>query len=126
MDTDKLEAGRELDALIAECVMGKSVVETEECNGIDNLWLAPYRDEWDDAPLPQYSVKIRAAWAVVEKLGYNWNLYRDVGKCGDDYETSGDGLYRFIYSAPGMPMQGVTASTAPLAICRAALKAVEV
>ena len=138
MDIDKLEAGPETDALVGKHVMGWTLTDT-----VNVTWdeVAEYRkrptvstsdnigsrvwnnnrrvDEW--CP----STDIVAAWEVVEKLEYNWTLGRDVGQCGDDYETSGDKLYRFVYSAPGMPMQGISANTAPLAICHAALKAIQ-
>ena len=99
-----MEAGREMDALVAKMVTHNNYVFNNEH--------------------PSYSTNIASAWEVVEKLGYNWTLTRDVGKCGNDYETAGDMTYRFIYAAPGLPMEGVTADPAPLAICRAALLAV--
>ena len=117
---------RELDALVAEKVMGCRVA-----------WnAAPYCDCSVDRPhdiatdddtfeLPFYSTDIAAAWEVVETLGYNWSLNRDVGKCWNDYQIAGDLKYRFVLAAPGSPMEGVVADTAPRAICLAALKAME-
>ena len=109
-----MPAGREMDALVAEKVMGADTKQYYRLDGIP----------WHKHDLPAYSTEIDAAWKVIKGLEYNWNLCRDVGKCGSDYETAGDMNYRFIYTAPGMPMEGITADTAPLAICRAALLAV--
>jgi hypothetical protein len=47
-----MAAGRELDALVAEKVMGEKVVETDECNGEDNLWLNRITDFGDQFELP--------------------------------------------------------------------------
>ena len=129
-----MPAGREMDALVAEFVMGwlpnpgpakNSPIQGFFRKGKKHLeWL--FMEDIDsmlpkDKIVPHFSIDIAAAWEVVEGLKYNWNLCRDVGKCGSDYETAGDMTYRFIYTAPGMPMEGITAGTAPLAICRAAL-----
>lgn len=160
MSIDDMQAGREMDALIAEKVMRLTVFDVAPaCQYEDGSWQVKRADSFDTEPhpiylkecrcetirndsllsqliegglfghyancldvVPFYSTDIAAAWQVVEKLEYNWNLYRDMGKCGHE-ETQGDKLYRFIYSAPGMSMAGTTAETAPLAICRAALKA---
>ena len=137
MDIDELEAGRELDAIVALDVMGWKRHEWREHRALQRMVFCPkcgntkakvalsdFYEFCGTALLPRYSADIVAAWEVVEKLEYNWSLGRDVGQCSNDYETSGDKLYRFVYSAPGMPMQGISANTAPLAICRAALKAV--
>ena len=114
-----MQAGREMDALIAEKVMGDNIKRF-----IWKRYGKPDAIQDPDYGGPRYfSTDIAAAWGVVEKMGYNWSLSRDVGRCGSDYETKGDMLYRFIYTAPGMPMEGVTAETFPLAVCRAALLA---
>lgn len=133
-----MKAGRELDAIIAQMVMGWAIcgyaayddwLARSNRGDVDIVFIdrdgVVWRAVGDLCNVWSPSTDIAAAWQVVEKLGYNWNLYRDVGKCGDDCETQGDKLYRFIYAAPGMPMEGVTADTAPLAICLAALKAIE-
>ena len=132
MDVDKLEAGWETDALVAEKVMGWKHITHFNQSPIADGWIGFWDGEWpqwvkrpDEDNVWQPSTDITAAWEVVEKLEYNWSLGRDVGQCSDDYETSGDKLYRFVYSAPGMPMQGISANTAPLAICRAVLKAIQ-
>ena len=131
------EAGPEMNALVAEYVMGQTDFDHPGFFWNEGT-TEDGKDGWDGFNCPRcgaskgdtgkctkhYSTDIAAAWQVVEKFEYNWNIYRDVGKCGSEYITAGDMQYRVIFSSPGMPMQGVTADTAPLAICRAALLAV--
>lgn len=68
--------------------------------------------------LPFFSEKLEAAWRVVEKfkavgVQVEHNVYEhDVWQCGIDFNFGPDD---FRYEAQG--------ETAPLAICRAALKA---
>jgi hypothetical protein len=116
MNTTTMSAGRELDALVAKKVMESVpcdkwrqftdypvlwVKNTGECN---HTGCYPSQE----GP-PYYSTSIAAAWEVVEKMRFNvWCL------CG-----SWEAGY------PLGPVRG-NASTAPLAICRAALKAVAV
>lgn len=94
----ELTAGRELDALILSRVMGQKYV-------------------FIDTPLPHYSTSIEAAWQVVEKMRPDWEVQIQ----NHEWRTA-------------EPMDGwtvrigchiATAPTAPLAICRAALAAVE-
>ena len=100
-----MNAGRELDALVAEKVMGWTNVRFI-CHGLS------LRGEVDGEPsekVPFYSVDIDAAWDVVEKIGTSFTLER----YNRWYVEFGD-----RYSA--------AADTAPHAICLAALKAVGV
>lgn len=109
-------AGRELDALVAEKVMGLRV--KYRTPGF------PYFEDYIDTAhdVPRYSTDIAAAWAVVEKihllngldLTYGqpreggvpaWRIKRD--HCGDEEEDI------------------AIADTVPLVICRAALKVSE-
>lgn len=100
-----MEAGRELDALIAEKVMGFPL---EIIRG------APY----PECPR-HYSTDIAAAWEVVEKddgWGHDWRVKRWVSSskpysCTAERTADGQNFY-------------AEAETAPLAICLAALKAV--
>jgi len=116
-------AGRELDALVAEKVMGLSITTW----GDPNSPIVGYDKFTRD--LPHYSTSISAAWEVVEKLimigsnvGHTWtmeydleDLAWDVGYKGWDYDTG------WSWEMVDWP---VTAPTAPHAICLAALKAV--
>lgn len=105
----ELVAGRELDALVAERVLGHTVVRPE--NPLDE-W-----EEWDDgfysgAPrLRPYSTHIAAAWQVVEKLTADrWHF---------GFGCDPDGIWHCWVGATTEK----TDKSAPLAICRAALSA---
>ena len=122
--------GRELDAWIAEKVLGKKVAWVESPEAANREWLAkgaPYTvDElhmiW---ALPGYSTEIAAAWELVEaaaKEGHTvavdysnvtnrWAAYVSGSRqaCQGHYVV-GDGGY-------------AEATTAPEAICKAALLA---
>jgi hypothetical protein len=73
MDTDQVPAGRELDALVAEKVMGWS--RKTGVDGWDDMWPPGENGNIErrvTAPgfggLPHYSTDVAAAWKVVEKL----------------------------------------------------------
>ena len=130
MKIEKMQAGRELDALIAEKVMGWEWRKTSLNDEQKVLVMGNYNplddstDFWwgDDVMklVPYYSRDIAAAWQVVEKMREE-GLDIDItvrpkieygcrvaprGECNTDNVV-------FLAS-----------TTAPLAICRAALKAV--
>ena len=112
----KLEAGRELDALVAEKVMGWRLLDPPQADQ-PSYWatwvMLPHREAAKDwSP----STNIAAAWEVVERLranGYSWMQFTliadqwdlEMGQGGHDIGCD------------------TLAPTAPLAICRAALKA---
>lgn len=123
-----MKAGRELDALIAEKVMGWKYRGYGNGGG-----------EWtfngqkmafgglNGGSLPHYSTNIADAWMVVEKMG-RWHGFDFMIVMPDPeqtfhlrtyeagwYEATNDGPERRVVS---------DADTAPLAICLAALKAV--
>jgi len=119
---DTLPAGRELDALVAERVMGWSNI-SRGADGDDaygwNASLSGHVPPHGRIQIPKYSTNIAAAWEVVEK------------------RLSTDGHFAFWPSVAGFsvayhgirtwdsePVWEVWAETAPLAICRAALRAV--
>lgn len=104
-----MTAGRELDALVAEQVMGMVLPDT--------LWLRPSEISTEEAALiilPAYSTSIAAAWPILEKADW-WRL------CG----SLADGPF-FCTIALGHKEGEENADTAPLAICLAALRAVGV
>ena len=162
---ENMLAGRELDALVSEQVMGISVVcydwpcgcepecgryeaaifvsekdgkYTSNCGwhdergpviiaypDLDHCW-PPYRDAEvceeliaHVKPVPRYSTDIAAAWQAVEKTitGTTWECYLT-------HQFDG---WSCLFAAPDrrLDAHGVGAS-APLAICRAVLRAVEV
>jgi ABA sandwich protein len=122
-----LPAGRELDALIADKVMKLILCPNWEpinlgsagglhlqkmCTHKDKSCV-PWRDGFEEFS-PRYSTDIASAWEVVEKLRPKvLQLF--------EYPQRWEAGF-------GLPLAGWTsmepAETAPLAICRAALKAV--
>lgn len=98
-----MKPGRDLDAFIAEKVMG------EKNDGTLHLWV------------PRYSLSMDAAWEVVEKLTVTtkqWlRLEQHPTGCTATFELSGAGDKDAEWSAEAI--------TAPHAICLAALKAVD-
>ena len=109
-----VEAGRPLDALIADKVMrlyvDAHVMYAAHC---------PDTNCCDGEPIPEYSTDIAAAWLVVETL-----------QSGPHYKFVHIAVYDGQWSCwtehvAGDPPIGLcSADTAPLAICLAALKAV--
>lgn len=120
MNVNEMEAGRELDALVAQHVMGCKVLGSELTGFFCGCSPETHRDK--DGFLPRFSTDIAAAWEIVEKVkatssrGYVLDFLRGewtVGlrACGDAGEPE---LYDHCAGC---------AEEAPLAICKAALKA---
>jgi len=121
-----MPAGREMDALIAEKVMGLRVHIKPERQKVD---LGFYRRKieyrtinWVYAGgylLRSYSTDISAAWDVVEKLKtiYHMSIWTDY------YEDRNNYGCRFQLRGGGQSSYPVISDAAPLAICRAALLA---
>lgn len=121
-----MDAGRELDALVAEKVMGfnkvtEIVVDHEPPH---ELYRAPDGRGYYPNRIPLYSTSIADAWQVVEKLareGKHLALQApgslDMNEC---YRRFKQWTADFTYD---IDSEG-RADTAPLAICLAALKAV--
>lgn len=128
MTVDEMPAGRELDALVAEKVMRLGVrngdtLETQQ-RGIIAIWedgvvRTLMRDDISYVSLHNYSTDITAAWLVVKKLKADgihlWKL-------GEEDSAPGWTASMGLNLKPGVH---AWAETAPLAICRAAFKAVE-
>jgi len=125
MNIDKVSASREMDALIAEKVMG---LETELIiTALHGEELLYFGEDRFLCHVPHYSVNISAAWEVVEK----WNeksfhimrfSHRSEG--GSEMAVALESRwYRASFDASARVFS--EAESAPLAICRAALKAVE-
>lgn len=118
-DTTSLVVGRELDALIAEKVMGR-----DDNKGV----CAPRRGTLDDTygrvlpdgyreRTPHYSTDIAAAWQVVEKMmrdGWAWKAY------GATTGVTGIGFTKCPSGVPSVYYKGDALAHA---ICRAALAA---
>lgn len=99
---------REIDALIAERVMEYPVKHRK--TPVSDYWVCILHT-W--IKLPPYSTDIAAAWEVVEKI----NL---LGERGWLRKESGGGWEYYEYEYDFEPV--ITADTAPMAICLAALK----
>lgn len=121
-----MNAGRELDALIAEKVMGRKNIRFE--NTIyGQIHQSDVTPEFPDLiakgvkriRIPHYSTDISAAWDVVEKIKFKFdNTFHLVATSNGwsvfwDHEDEGPGANGYV-----------EAETAPHAICLAALKAV--
>jgi hypothetical protein len=114
----ELSAGRELDALVAEKVMGYPGAAV-------GGWSNPHV-----TPLP-YSTDIDAAWSVVEHMardGFAFSLWRSDGN--GSRSLAGFNCPLGPCEKHGNPYDNwhgsrdIRADTVPLAICRAALEAV--
>ena len=105
-----MKPGRELDALIAEKVMGETVTWGGDPGGTIIPWVG--EPDGIQGECPPYSTDIAAAWAVVEKKsGCNLIWHGDLQEWHCQF--FGDPTFGEIGKAP----------IAPLAICLAALKA---
>ena len=123
-----MNAGRELDALVAEKVMGwvwmkeVSTIFLFERTLLPPLFESKVDHSGDDAfiimpEIPDYSTDIAEAWEVVEKLkhlAFNVHHRYNTG-VWTAYFTDGEELFACAEDITG---------EAPLAICLAALKAV--
>jgi hypothetical protein len=133
-EIDKMEAGPELDALVAKKVMGwKLEPYTAYCGGtpeqarqeaIKQGWYYWEDENGDEIPGQlednSFSTDIAAAWKVVELLNKKFKTF--VEFIGVNIPVMDWRVVLFSDSSPVVSL----GRTAPLAICRAALKAVGV
>lgn len=118
---EELKPGRELDALIAEKVMGLEVLSNKDC------YISGERKDMSGeitriaSVIPGYSTEIKAAWEVVEKIGSNEQWQINI-----EYRQD-EGYWVFIKEriSSGAGTFVADSITAPHAICLAALKAVK-
>lgn len=115
-----MKPGRELDALIAEKVMGLGWCQLMP-EGYATRETGPKRCGCGAIGYPYehhapYSTDIAAAWLAVEKLG----LFKDMV-----LSQSEEGMWQ-IHHRHDEHLNNTTGSTAPLAICLAALKALDI
>lgn len=124
-DIDKLEAGAELDALVAQLIMGWRWPGYTTAN----YPMPKAKLEWSP------STDIAAAWQVVEKLKpHTWNIGEfEYFECSilleavppvPEAENPEDSAARMFANPRFRYHQGRSPTNAALAICRAALKAV--
>lgn len=119
-----MKAGRELDALIAEKVMGLPEPDLKG-HTIVPLPDSVRSEAW--SKIPEYSTNIADAWLVVEKLK-DKDLHFVFGTVVFD-NLGGNRLtknYGAFFGALGERIEQIEAETAPLAICLASLKAIGV
>ena len=112
----ELEAGRELDALVAAKVMGRAKFQPGKGpvaeHPLEELSLGLYTER---IPVPRYSADIDAAWKVVERMrALGWHIVID--------SRPGNWLVQF-FSTDGRKHSAASADLVPLAICRAAIAA---
>lgn len=135
-DIDKISANRELDALVAERVIGwhRHIPGTDSyaagtstcavCGRLLNSFTNDGRGHSNSKNLPYYSTDIAAAWEAVKHiLVHDRRLLQFRAKivCGRKYQYA-----KFVDCGDdSAPVYGACATSMPLAICRAALKATE-
>lgn len=137
MNASELQAGRELDALIAEKVMGLRR-EVRLCGSTESATIYSQNPWWQDGrqtlldvhhhggPRP-YSTDIAAAWEVVEAMRAGLKADDGHAEPGYDFElTFEDGVWECWFPHWAFDAGHAHADTAPLAIVRAALTALEV
>jgi hypothetical protein len=130
--TEQRQAGRELDAEIAEKVMGLDVIQItciDHRGAVPDIGSksAPYKMSngkmgVQATRIPGYSTDIAAAWQVAEKLGGYCYLWRDGGVAPLMF----DGQWECKLRRDNDPDRRyyAVAPTAPLAICLAAIQAI--
>ena len=137
MSIDDMPAGRELDALIAEKVMGREICDEEEWSvqtsrsglRVEGMVCPKHglNSCLQRAFLPFYSTDIAAAWEVFEAVqeGITGKVYG--GSILAAYVGGLNGYFAEFKRGcePGPLEVSEFGVTAPLAICRAALKAVD-
>ena len=120
-DILSLPASRELDALVAEKVMGWTLLPCPVHQPRECSFGGQAPGEREPAHIPPYSTSIAAAWEVVEHIKHDVSMYVN--------HTDAKKPTICVVIAEPKPYNGMMlpcgeADTAPLAICRAALKAV--
>ena len=141
-DIDKMPAGEELDALVAENVMGGKWIRFHDADypdpdtedgrvhativlpkDFDFLCPPEYVEDTGECPrtryswIPRYSTDIAAAWEVIDKLDELYSAW---------FEIRGPRVWLAQCHLPNYKQFSATGvASAPLAICRAALKAIK-
>lgn len=111
-----MEAERELDALVAEKVMGLGSQWTVQQQP-DGTFV-PTGEVWYECP--EFSTDIAAAWQVVEWM----RKWHDRGLIFKVFPVGFQFDYSAVFQSRDNEQWDAQAETAPLAICLAALKVV--
>ena len=123
MTTATLVAGRALDAMVAEKVMGWQFVPASKPEGHPRWtdgedWFCAEKTCISGGSPPAYSTDIAAAWQVVEELHRRFpDLTIEVGWSHETRQWFCQDYDEMNFGGAG--------SSAPLAICLAALRAVD-
>jgi hypothetical protein len=143
-EIDATQVGRSMDVLVAKVIFGWADIDNP--SGPD--YLLPPEGSWGNKrgqwyKVPHFSRYIEPAWQVIEKITHSldeiisdagekygyWSLDRLGYDCCPDEKHGDDGIhgqYRCIFSTNMSEDRRIdvfaSADTAPLAICRAALK----
>ena len=120
-----LEAGRELDRLVAEKILGwRYYASGYGLTAQRAYWVSP-QGPFSADNLPRFSADIAAAWQVVQYLrdeGWDWRI-----TTGRDQPTGAVGWQVSILRAwPQKREVNAFGDAVPLAICRAAAALAEV
>jgi hypothetical protein len=116
-----MRAGRELDRVVAQRVMGYAVTQQKR-----EVFEATPKGT---RPLAHYTTDIAAAWEVVERLGITLipvqggQWFALVGR-GERWESPADFL-RFLGEGNFVNAGAAVGESAAMTICQAALKSVE-
>jgi hypothetical protein len=120
----EMPAGRELDALVAEKVMGWELRQCERHKTEPDGYACGLCWGWDQ--FPAYSTDIDTAWQVVEKMQEDGDVFIEWWQDGEWFVSWKPLIIRNRDgSRVGAKCDGQTTGkpSAPLAICRAALLA---
>lgn len=114
-----MDAGRELDALIAIQVF-RYTLDYEFAETLGAPCVRDLRDQYDEwGMLPHYSTDMADAWLVVERMREAY----DTGLILKLYPKGFRHTITAVFQSRENNQWQAGASTAPLAICRAALAA---
>jgi hypothetical protein len=116
-EINRLRAGRELDAIVAERVMGWTDIAPDTHEEIGTTLLMGRRPGYSDPDVvPNYSTDIYHTWKLVPWLRERWGSFE---------LFVGDGKWSCNPVEPLKPARVGIGETAELAICRAALYTAE-
>lgn len=126
-DVRAMPAGRELEAMVAECVMGWEYFGQQSMG--PPIFRIPSPAGFRTSDSPSFSEEIAAAWVVVEAMrakGYGFEIW---ARDSEDIPLQNGEAWAAEFTLPGgfltdRRWKG-SADSAPLAICRAALLATE-
>lgn len=134
-DNENLKPGRELDAIIAEKVMGLDVVKNSLCHPLEkeqyfNYLVFEAGADSGGTACPEYSTDIGDAWKIVEKLDLFSRYY--LTRTPEGTFAGQNGNYKIMtYESDDMGSIGemslftyAEAPTVPMVICLAALKSI--